>query len=125
MLNEPRIYIQVQSTYVESQSQPEQQRFVFAYTISIRNLGHFPVQLISRYWRITNSDGHRTEIQGEGVVGKQPLIPAGTEYSYSSGTILETPLGTMEGHYEMIDHEGHPFRATIPVFRLAIPTLIN
>ncbi|WP_340617285.1 Co2+/Mg2+ efflux protein ApaG [Xenorhabdus entomophaga] len=125
MLNEPRIYIQVQSTYVESQSQPEQQRFVFAYTVSIRNLGHFPVQLISRYWRITNSDGHRTEIQGEGVVGKQPLIPSGTEYSYSSGAILETPLGTMEGHYEMVDHEGQPFRATIPVFRLAIPTLIN
>ncbi|KMJ44528.1 Co2+/Mg2+ efflux protein ApaG [Xenorhabdus khoisanae] len=125
MLNEPRIYIQVQSTYVESQSQPEQQRFVFAYTISIRNLGHFPVQLISRYWRITNSDGHRTEIQGEGVVGKQPLIPSGAEYSYSSGAILETPLGTMEGHYEMVDHEGHPFRAAIPVFRLAIPTLIN
>ncbi|CAM3800964.1 Co2+/Mg2+ efflux protein ApaG [Xenorhabdus thuongxuanensis] len=125
MLNEPRIHIQVQSTYVESQSQPEQQRFVFAYTVSIRNLGHSPVQLISRYWRITNSDGHLTEVQGEGVVGKQPLIPPGTEYRYSSGAILETPLGTMEGHYNMIDHDGRPFRVTIPVFRLAIPTLIN
>ncbi|MDC9595694.1 Co2+/Mg2+ efflux protein ApaG [Xenorhabdus anantnagensis] len=125
MLNEPRIHIQVQSTYVESQSQPEQQRFVFAYTILIRNLGHSPVQLISRYWLITNSDGHRIEIQGEGVVGKQPLIPPGAEYRYSSGTILETPLGTMEGYYEMIDHNGRPFRAPIPVFRLAIPTLIN
>ncbi|MBI6548847.1 Co2+/Mg2+ efflux protein ApaG [Xenorhabdus lircayensis] len=125
MLNEPRIYIQVQSAYVESQSQPEQQRFVFAYTISIRNLGHFTVQLISRYWRITNSDGRKTETQGEGVVGKQPLIPSGTEYSYNSGVILETPLGTMEGHYEMIDLDGRPFRVAIPVFRLAIPTLIN
>ncbi|MDC9590040.1 Co2+/Mg2+ efflux protein ApaG [Xenorhabdus sp. XENO-10] len=125
MLNEPRIHIQVQSTYVESQSQPEQQRFVFAYTVLIRNLGHSPVQLISRYWRITNSDGHRIEIQGEGVVGKQPLIPPGAEYRYSSGTILETPLGTMEGYYEMIDHNGRPFQAPIPVFRLAIPTLIN
>ncbi|BET98266.1 Co2+/Mg2+ efflux protein ApaG [Xenorhabdus taiwanensis] len=125
MLNEPRIHIQVQSTYVESQSQPEQQRFVFAYTVSIRNLGHSPVQLISRYWRITNSDGHLTEVQGEGVVGKQPLIPPGTEYRYSSGAILETPLGTMEGHYNMIDHDGRPFRVAIPVFRLAIPALIN
>ncbi|MDX7990505.1 Co2+/Mg2+ efflux protein ApaG [Xenorhabdus sp. Reich] len=125
MLNEPRINIQVQSAYVESQSQPEQQRFVFSYTISIRNLGHSPVQLISRYWRITNSNGHKIEIQGEGVVGKQPLILPGTEYLYSSGAVLETPLGTMEGHYEMIDHDGHPFRADIPVFRLAIPTLIN
>ncbi len=125
MLNEPRVYIQVQSTYVESQSQPEQQRFVFAYTISIHNLGHFPVQLISRYWRITNSDGHLTEVQGEGVVGQQPLIPPGTEYCYRSGAILETPLGTMEGYYEMLDHNGCPFRAPIPIFRLAIPTLIN
>ncbi|AYA42103.1 Co2+/Mg2+ efflux protein ApaG [Xenorhabdus nematophila] len=125
MLNEPRIHIQVQSTYVESQSQPEQQRFVFAYTISIHNLGHSPVQLISRYWRITNSNGHQIEIQGEGVVGEQPLILPGTEYRYSSGAILETPLGTMEGHYEMIDHDGRPFQVTIPVFRLAIPTLIN
>ncbi|MDE9445605.1 Co2+/Mg2+ efflux protein ApaG [Xenorhabdus bovienii] len=125
MLNEPRIHIQVQSTYVESQSEPEQQRFVFAYTISIHNLGHSPVQLISRYWRITNSDGHRTEVQGEGVVGKQPVILPGTDYRYSSGTILETPLGTMEGHYEMRYHDGRPFRVAIPVFRLAIPTLIN
>ncbi|CDL82282.1 Co2+/Mg2+ efflux protein ApaG [Xenorhabdus szentirmaii] len=125
MLNEPRIHIQVQSTYVENQSQPEQQRFVFAYTISIRNLGHSPVQLISRYWLITNSNGHQTEVQGEGVVGEQPLILPGTEYRYSSGAILETPLGTMEGHYEMVDHDGHPFRVAIPVFRLAIPTLIN
>ncbi|AOM42276.1 Co2+/Mg2+ efflux protein ApaG [Xenorhabdus hominickii] len=125
MLNEPRIHIQVQSTYVESQSQPEQQRFVFSYTILIRNLGHSPVQLINRYWLITNSDGHRTEVQGEGVVGKQPLIPPGTEYRYSSGTVLDTPLGTMEGHYEMVDHKGNPFRTAIPVFRLAIPTLIN
>jgi ApaG protein len=125
MLNEPRVYIQVQSNYVESQSDPERQRFVFAYTISIRNLGHSPVQLISRYWRITNSNGQQTEIQGEGVVGEQPVIPSGTEYRYTSGAVLETPLGTMEGHYDMIDHNNSPFRVTIPVFRLAIPTLIN
>ncbi|WP_340609030.1 Co2+/Mg2+ efflux protein ApaG [Xenorhabdus bharatensis] len=125
MLNEPRVHIQVQSAYVESQSEPDRLRFVFSYTILIRNLGHSPVQLISRYWRITNSNGHQTEVHGEGVMGEQPLIPPGAEYRYNSGTVLETPLGTMEGYYEMIDHLGNPFRVTIPVFRLAIPTLIN
>ncbi|WP_350305937.1 Co2+/Mg2+ efflux protein ApaG [Photorhabdus viridis] len=125
MINAPRVSIQVQSVYVESQSYPEQQRFVFAYTITIRNLGREPVQLISRYWLITNSDGHQTEVQGEGVVGEQPIILPGTEYRYTSGAILETPLGTMEGHYEMVDHNGDPFRVAIPVFRLAISTLIN
>ncbi|MBS9437548.1 Co2+/Mg2+ efflux protein ApaG [Photorhabdus noenieputensis] len=125
MINTPRVSIQVQSVYVESQSCPDQRRFVFAYTITIRNLGREPVQLINRYWLITNSDGHQTEVQGEGVVGEQPIIQPGTEYRYTSGAILETPLGTMEGHYEMIDHNGEPFRVAIPVFRLAIPTLIN
>ncbi|MCW7547863.1 Co2+/Mg2+ efflux protein ApaG [Photorhabdus sp. APURE] len=125
MINTPRVSIQVQSVYVESQSCPDQRRFVFAYTITIRNLGREPVQLINRYWLITNSDSHQTEVQGEGVVGEQPIIQPGAEYRYTSGAILETPLGTMEGHYEMIDHNGEPFRVAIPVFRLAIPTLIN
>ncbi|KAA1195286.1 Co2+/Mg2+ efflux protein ApaG [Photorhabdus heterorhabditis] len=125
MINAPRVSIQVQSVYVESQSSPEQQRFVFAYTVTIRNLGREPVQLLNRYWLITNGDNHQTEVQGEGVVGKQPVIPPGTEYRYTSGAILETPLGTMEGHYKMADHHGDLFRVDIPVFRLAIPTLIN
>ena len=125
MIDSPRVCIQVQSIYVESQSIPEEERYVFAYTITIRNLGRTNVQLLGRYWLITNSNGRQTEVQGEGVIGEQPVIPPGGEFQYTSGAILETPLGTMEGHYEMVDHQGQPFRTAIPVFRSAIPTLIH
>ncbi|MBI3309934.1 MAG: Co2+/Mg2+ efflux protein ApaG [Serratia liquefaciens] len=125
MIDSPRVCIQVQSVYVESQSIPEEERYVFAYTITIRNLGRFNVKLLGRYWLVTNSNGRQTEVQGEGVVGEQPLIRPGEEFQYTSGAILETPLGTMEGHYEMVDHQDQPFQTAIPVFRLAIPTLIH
>jgi len=125
MLDSPRVCVQVQSAYIESQSTPDEDRYVFAYTITIRNLGRFNVQLLRRYWLITNSNARQIEVQGEGVVGEQPLILPGNEFHYTSGAILETPLGTMEGHYEMIAENGESFRVPIPVFRLAIPTLIN
>lgn len=125
MIDSPRVCLQVQSVYVESQSIPEEERYVFAYTITIRNLGRFDVQLLGRYWLITNSNGRQTEVQGEGVIGEQPVIKPGGEFHYTSGVVLETPLGTMEGHYEMIDHLGQPFRTAIPVFRLSIPALIH
>lgn len=125
MLNEPNVSIQVQSVYIESQSQPEIDRYVFAYTICIRNLGRETIQLMSRYWLITNSNSHKTEVQGEGVVGEQPIIQPGTEFRYTSGAILETPMGTMEGYYVMISGQGDNFHVDIPAFRLAIPTLIN
>jgi ApaG protein len=125
MLNSPRVCIQVQSVYIESQSSPENERFVFAYTVTIRNLGRTPVQLLGRYWLITNGNGHETEVQGEGVIGVQPHIEPGNEYSYTSGAVLETPLGTMQGHYEMVDSQGDGFRVAIPVFRLAIPAFIH
>ncbi|MGC6388314.1 Co2+/Mg2+ efflux protein ApaG [Ewingella sp. S1.OA.A_B6] len=125
MLDSPRVSIQVQSIYIASQSIPDEERFVFAYTITIRNLGRFNVQLLRRYWLITNSNGRQTEVRGEGVVGQQPLILPGDEFHYTSGAVLETPLGTMEGHYDMVAENGEPFSVPIPVFRLAIPTLIN
>ena len=114
MINSPRVCIQVQSVYIEAQSSPDNERYVFA-----------PVQLLGRYWLITNGNGRETEVQGEGVVGVQPLIAPGEEYQYTSGAIIETPLGTMQGHYEMIDENGVPFSIDIPVFRLAVPTLIH
>lgn len=125
MIEQPRVCVQVQSIYVETQSIPEEERFVFAYTVTIRNLGRSNVQLIGRYWLITNSNGRKTEVQGEGIIGEQPLILPGNEFQYTSGAVLETPLGTMEGHYEMVDHLGQVFRTAIPVFRLAIPALIH
>ncbi|MEN0613249.1 Co2+/Mg2+ efflux protein ApaG [Klebsiella indica] len=125
MINSPRMCVQVQSVYIESQSSPEEERYVFAYTVTIRNLGRTQVQLLGRYWLITNGHGRETEVQGEGVVGEQPYIPAGGEFQYTSGAVIETPLGTMQGHYEMIDVNGTPFAIEIPVFRLAVPTLIH
>lgn len=120
-----RVCIHVHSQYVESQSLPDEERYVFAYTITIRNLGRSNVQLRSRYWLITNGNGRETEVQGEGVVGEQPHIAAGGEYQYTSGAILETPMGTMQGHYVMVDEAGEEFHVEIPVFRLAVQTHIH
>ncbi|WP_130833971.1 Co2+/Mg2+ efflux protein ApaG [[Erwinia] mediterraneensis] len=120
-----RVCVQVQSLYIESQSSPEEDRYVFAYTITIRNLGRHAVQLLGRYWLITNGNGRETEVQGEGVVGEQPLIAPGSEFQYTSGAILETPMGTMQGHYVMIDENGDSFHVDIPVFRLAVQTHIH
>ncbi|MDK1194437.1 Co2+/Mg2+ efflux protein ApaG [Cronobacter dublinensis] len=125
MVDSPRVCVQVQSVYIEAQSSPEDERFVFAYTVTVRNLGRTPVQLLGRYWLITNGNGKETEVQGEGVVGVQPHIQPGGEYQYTSGAVIETPFGTMQGHYEMVDGQGNGFRLDIPVFRLAIPTLIH
>ncbi|KHN53278.1 Co2+/Mg2+ efflux protein ApaG [Pectobacterium fontis] len=125
MINAPRVCVQVQSVYVESQSEPDEERFVFAYTITVRNLGRHEIQLLGRYWLITNGNGRQTEVQGEGVVGEQPIIQPGGEFQYTSGAVIETPLGTMEGHYHMVDHQGKAFQVSIPVFRLAISSLIH
>ncbi|EOS95016.1 Co2+/Mg2+ efflux protein ApaG [Erwinia tracheiphila] len=125
MADTPRICIQVQSIWIPSQSVPEEDCYVFAYTVTIRNLGRSGVQLLSRYWLITNGNGQETEVQGEGVVGEQPHIPPGGEFQYTSGTVLETPMGTMQGHYTMVDCDGKGFNVAIPVFRLAIPSQIH
>lgn len=120
-----RVSVHVQSQYVALQSSPDDERYVFAYTITIRNLGRSPVQLLGRYWLITNGNGRETEVQGEGVVGEQPHIAAGNEFQYTSGAVIETPMGTMQGHYVMIDEQGETFQVEIPVFRLAIQTHIH
>ncbi len=125
MIDSPRVCVQAQSIYLENQSIPDEARFVFAYTVTIRNLGHTNVQLMGRYWLITNSNGRQIEVQGEGVVGEQPIILPGNEFHYTSGAILETPLGTMEGYYKMINHLGQSFHTDIPVFLLSIPALIH
>lgn len=125
MLNSPRVCVQVQSVYIDAQSSPEQERFVFSYTVTIRNLGRTAVKLLGRYWLITNGNGRETQVQGEGVIGVQPVIEPGDEYQYTSGAIIETPLGTMEGHYEMVDAQGNDFRVAIPVFRLAVSSFIH
>ena len=125
MSESARMSVQVQSLYIASQSSPEEERFVFAYTITIRNLGRNAVQLLGRYWLITNGNGRETEVQGEGVVGEQPVIAPGSEFQYTSGAVIETPMGTMQGHSVMQDEEGETFHIDIPVFRLAVETHIH
>lgn len=120
-----RVHVHVQSLYVKSQSSPDDERYVFAYTVTIRNMGRSSVQLLGRYWLITNGNGRETEVQGEGVIGEQPHIAPGGEYQYTSGAVLETSMGTMQGHYVMVDEQGDEFHVDIPVFRLAIQTHIH
>lgn len=125
MINSPRVCIQVQSVYIEAQSSPDDERYVFAYTVTIRNLGRAPVQLLGRYWLITNGHGRETEVGAKVWLASSRALRPGEEYQYTSGAVIETPLGTMQGHYEMIDENGDAFTIDIPVFRLAVPTLIH
>ncbi|WP_277207112.1 Co2+/Mg2+ efflux protein ApaG [Vibrio misgurnus] len=121
----PCIKIQVQSRYVEQQSNPEYQRFVFVYLITIKNLSPQTVQLLGRRWLITDANGKQIAVEGEGVVGEQPYIATNDEYTYSSGTVLETPIGVMQGHYLMVDAQGESFTVEIEPFRLAVPHVLN
>lgn len=111
--------IQAVSTFIEDQSDPGQRRYVFAYTITIQNTGEVAARLLSRHWIITDSNNHVQEVQGDGVVGKQPLINPGEAFQYSSGSIIQTPIGTMHGSYQMLAEDGVYFDAPIPVFTLS------
>ncbi len=119
------IQIGVEANYLADQSDTKDQRYVFSYTITIRNTGKLPVQLLTRRWLITDAGGKVREVRGDGVVGEQPRIRPGEYHRYSSLSIIETPVGTMEGSYGMIDDDGQAFSASIPVFRLAVPGILN
>lgn len=121
----PCIKVQVYTKYIEEQSQPEQHRYVFAYAITIKNLSQQEVQLLTRHWLITDANGKQISVEGEGVVGEKPIISANDEYSYTSGTAIETPVGVMQGHYTMIDEAGEEFNVTIDPFRLSLPNILN
>ena len=120
-LNRHDIRIAVETDYLSHQSDPEQSRFVFAYTITIQNHGKVASRLMTRHWVITDANGHVQEVRGDGVVGEQPILKPGQGFRYSSGAVLETPAGSMEGSYRMIDTDGEEFDASIPPFTLAIP----
>jgi ApaG protein len=120
-----RISIDVETTYLDDQSEPREQRYVFAYTITIRNEGEIPAKLLTRHWIITDANGRVQEVRGDGVVGEQPYLKPGQGFRYSSGAVLETPVGTMQGSYQMIADDGAQFDAPIPAFRLAMPGMLH
>ena len=117
--------IDVDTRYLDEQSEPEQDRYVFAYTIHIRNRGTVPARLLGRHWVITDANGNVREVSGEGVVGEQPWLQPGEDFTYTSGAVLETQLGTMEGRYDMIADDGTRFDAPIPAFTLSIPRTLH
>jgi ApaG protein len=119
------IQVNAEAYYLADQSEPGERRFVFAYTIKIHNAGTASAQLLTRHWLITDADGKLQEVHGDGVIGEQPEIAPGDTHAYSSGAVLETPVGTMQGRYGMIGETGNNFDASIPIFRLAVPGVLN
>jgi ApaG protein len=126
-MSDPRYQIDVSVTtrYLAAQSQPEQNRYAFSYTVTIVNNGELPAQLLSRHWVITDGDGHVQEVRGAGVIGQQPHIAPGASHTYSSGTVMATQVGTMQGSYQMLAEDGKRFDATIAPFRLAVPGALH
>jgi ApaG protein len=117
--------ITVNTAYLAEQSDPSADRYVFAYTISIANIGTVAAQLISRHWIITDAENVIQEVKGLGVVGEQPLLRPGESFEYTSGTALATPVGTMRGSYQMVAEDGNKFDAEIPAFTLAMPRVLH
>ena len=117
--------VRVETAYDNGQSDPGENRYVFSYTITISNEGSVPARLISRHWQITDGNGKVKEVRGDGVVGEQPYLVPGQGFRYSSGAILETPVGSMQGSYRMHADNGDRFDAPIPPFTLAVPGQIN
>ena len=116
------IRVTVRSTYLQDQSSPSRGRYVFAYAISIANEGSNPAQLRTRHWIITDGRGGIEEVRGDGVVGEQPRLAPGEMFQYTSGCVLTTPLGTMQGTYQMFRDDGSTFDAEIATFALTMPS---
>ena len=116
-----KVSVLVEPTYLEDHSDPTENSYLWAYTVKIRNEGNDTVKLISRHWKIFDSNGNHREVRGKGVVGEQPIIHPGDEFEYTSGTPLKTSSGLMHGSYQMEDFKGHLFEVDIPAFSLDVP----
>ncbi|MDB2386200.1 Co2+/Mg2+ efflux protein ApaG [Shewanella sp.] len=121
----PDIKVEVKTDYIEAQSTPAEDKYVFSYTITIINLGEQDATLKSRYWLITDGNGENSEVQGAGVVGETPRIKPNTAFQYTSGTVLATPFGVMKGNYTMQCNNGDKFIVQIPEFCLSTPGLLH
>ncbi len=119
------ISVQVSPRYLPEQSAPEQNRYAFAYTVRITNVGKKAAQLQTRHWVITDANGKIEEVRGPGVVGEQPNLAPGGSFEYTSGAVIATSVGSMRGSYQMLSHDGHAFDAEIKAFTLSIPRTLH
>ena len=117
--------VAVKTQFIQNQSDPDSRRFVFAYTITITNSGEVPAKLLTRHWIITDADGRKQEVRGEGVVGEHPHLKPGESFRYTSGAAIETPVGSMEGSYQMLADDGHHVDAPISPCTLAGPGTLH
>jgi len=126
-MNNPaqNIVVDVDTLYIASESSPENDQYVFAYTVTIRNEGDQAAKLLTRHWIITDANGRIEEVRGKGVVGEQPYLKPGEGFQYTSGTVLKTPVGTMSGSYQMRRDDGSEFDAPIPEFMLTSPVTLH
>ena len=123
--HEYEVSVRVEPNYLADQSEPDEERYVFSYTVTIRNTGEKPARLLTRHWIITDGNGKTQEVRGDGVVGEQPHLDPGEQYRYTSGTVSETPVATMQGSYQMVADDGTRFEADIPVFTLSTPHILH
>ena len=124
-LDGTHIEVGVETNYIKEQSAPEENRYVFAYTVTIHNAGKIAAKLLTRHWIINDANGNVQEVHGEGVVGEQPYLIPGDSFEYTSGTVLETPVGSMQGSYQMVTDNGLAFDAEIPAFTLSLPHTLH
>ena len=120
-----RIDVDVKSAYVVEHSSPENRQYVFAYTVTIRNSGAVAARLRTRHWIITDANARVQEVRGDGVVGEQPRLAPGEGFQYTSAAVIETPVGSMYGSYQMVADDGHRFDAPIPAFSLSVPNVVH
>jgi ApaG protein len=125
MSEQHNIVVNVTTAHIKEQSDAKAERYVFTYTITIRNEGSMAAQLLTRHWVITNADGKTQEVRGDGVIGEQPTIKPGNTFQYTSGTMLETPVGSMYGSYQMRTDDGTTFDAKIEPFTLSVPNALH
>ena len=123
--NTNKINIEVLPHYIAEQSDPSNDHYVFSYTVTIRNDGEQAARLLTRHWVITDGDGQVQEVRGDGVIGEQPHLKPGEDFQYTSGTFMNTPVGTMQGSYQMITDTGETFEANIPYFTLSVPNTLH
>ena len=120
-----KVEVSVRTEYLENQSLPSEGKYFFSYTVTIKNVGKIPAKLISRHWVITDANERIEEVRGLGVVGEQPRLKTNESFEYTSGTIINTPVGTMYGTYQLVADNGYEFDAEIPMFSLNIPKVLN